>query len=66
LKSQLINIQPTEGGFIVRLRLNVSGARIGQIANILTGQDPETGRSEIERIEMYFIAGNNVTEICRL
>lgn len=66
LKRQLISLQPSESGFVIRVRLDVSGARIGQIANILTGQDPEGGQAGVEREEMYALEGQLFIDIGHL
>jgi radical SAM family uncharacterized protein/radical SAM-linked protein len=59
IKKQIISLDKTPDGFIVRVRLNVSGAKIGQMVNALTGQDTESGRAEIARYDLYAIAGQN-------
>jgi radical SAM family uncharacterized protein/radical SAM-linked protein len=63
IKKQVMDIIVVEGGFIVRLKMNVSGAKIGQIVNALTGQDIEKGRADIERIDLYSVAKQNVRSI---
>jgi len=63
IKKQIIRLGKTPDGFIVRVRMNVSGAKIGQIANALTGQDIENGRADIERDDMYVIAGQIIRSL---
>ncbi|HAD82727.1 MAG: hypothetical protein A2509_05190 [Candidatus Edwardsbacteria bacterium RIFOXYD12_FULL_50_11] len=63
IRKQVMDVIMAEGGFIVRLKMNVSGAKIGQIVNALTGQDIEKGRVDIERIDLYSLAKQNVRSI---
>ncbi|MBU1355512.1 MAG: TIGR03960 family B12-binding radical SAM protein [Candidatus Edwardsbacteria bacterium] len=63
IRKQVMDIILAEGGFIVRLKMNVSGAKIGQIVNALTGQDIEKGQAIIERIDLYSVANKNVRSI---
>jgi radical SAM family uncharacterized protein/radical SAM-linked protein len=63
IRKQVRDIILTEGGFIVRLKMNVSGAKIGQIVNALTGHDIEKGQAVIERIDLYFFASQKIRSI---
>ncbi len=63
IKKQVMDIIPSEDGFIIRLKMNVSGAKIGQIVNVLIGQDIEKGQANIERIDLYSIANQKTRSI---
>jgi len=63
IRKQVTDIILAEGGFIVRLKMNVSGAKIGQIVNALTGQDIEKGQAIIERIDLYSVANQKIRSI---